>query len=102
VAGILFPYRKNTKEIFKTSPAAKYSVGGVPLLAIFGVLGILVSIVYYYDFATIPALGAASVLSASMMLGTIVVSILIYYAAVVYQRRKGIEVAWAFREVPPA
>ena len=58
VTAILFPYRK--KQIYEASPAAKYKIGGLPILTIAGILALIVNLFIAYIFINGPALGFLS------------------------------------------
>ena len=58
VTAILFPFRK--KQIYEASPAAKYKIGGFPVLSIAGILALIFNLFIAYIFIDGPLLGFLS------------------------------------------
>ena len=102
VSGILFPYVKKVRGIYSTSPAAKYKIGGLPVVVIAGVLGLFANFVLIYYLAVIPEFGAWTPGSLEAIVGTFVFGLILYYINRAYQKSRGIEIDLAFREIPPA
>jgi basic amino acid/polyamine antiporter, APA family len=99
VSATVMPYRR--KALFQTSPAAKYSVGGIPLLTIFGALGLLFELFLIISYATIPALGVNSLPSAVFLVVVYAISFSAYFIAKAVRKKQGIDVSNAFRQIPP-
>lgn len=99
VAGILFPYRKSTKDIFKSSPANQ-RVLGIPVMTINGIVTVL-----FMSFVTIlyllPWSGVNTAPSVGFIVFLYVLGFVWYYATRAYQKRKGVPVELAFKEIPP-
>ena len=102
LAGIVFPYRESTKAIYEASPAAKWKIGSIPLITIFGVLGALWLSYFLFLYVTIPELGLASPLSMGFMAALFVAGIVLYYIVRWYRARQGIDIDLAYKEIPPA
>src|SRR5208282_3919021 len=58
VGGAIFPWSR--KEVYETSPIAKYKIGNIPLITICGVIAAAFSAWMLYYYITIPGLGVAS------------------------------------------
>ncbi len=102
VTAIVFPYRN--KQIFEASPAAKYKVGGVSVLAIMGVLSLIVNLYIGWIFVAGPALGYVSVPTGSsieFVFGIFLACILVYLVAWGIRKKQGIDLSLSFAEMPP-
>jgi basic amino acid/polyamine antiporter, APA family len=102
VTAIVFPYRN--KQIFEASPAAKYKVGGVSVLAIMGVLSLIVNLYIGWIFVAGPAFTGITVPTASsieFVFGIFLVCILVYLVAWGVRKRQGIDLSLSFAEMPP-
>jgi len=99
-AGAVFPYRM--PDAYKQSPAAKYKVGGLPLITILGILGIISQVFLGYYYVTVSSLGSLGTPSSMAVLTGIAVLLIAYYfVAKWYRDRRGVRVDFAFREIPP-
>lgn len=99
LAGALLPYR--AKALYDASPGAAYKVGNIPLVTIFGLIGAIVGSVMVLMFMFYSALGLTSVLAYQVVFGVLAVSIIWYFLAKMVQRSRGINVDYAFKEIPP-
>jgi hypothetical protein len=99
LAGALMPYR--AKALYDASPGAAYKLGNIPLVTIFGVIGAIVGGVMVLMFMFYSALGLTSVLAYQVVFGVLAVSIIWYFLAKMVQRSRGINVDYAFKEIPP-
>jgi amino acid transporter len=101
IAGIVFPYRN--KRIYEASPIKK-SIAGIPVVTVFGVFStiyLLIMIAYYFSFPALIGLAVSQTVGA-LIVGIFVVCIAYYYIVRAYRLKKeGIDINWAFREVPP-
>jgi len=100
VAAILFPF--TLKDVYKASPISKYEVAGVPMITIFGIIGLIVTTSMNYVYVINPTYGASGSpivigLNVSIILGGFVY----YFLASWYRKRQGIEIGLAFKGVPP-
>jgi basic amino acid/polyamine antiporter, APA family len=98
-AGALLPSR--ARALYETSPGAHYNLGGTPLVVIFGVLGGVLGGAMVLMFAFSSAFGLNTPLAREVVVGVLVVSILWYLGTKMVQRSRGIDVAFAFKEIPP-
>ena len=99
LAGALMPYR--AKALYDASPGAAYRLGNIPLVTIFGLIGAAVGAIMVLMFMLYSALGLTSVLAYQVVFGVLAVSIIWYFLAKMIQRSRGINVDFAFKEIPP-
>jgi basic amino acid/polyamine antiporter, APA family len=99
LAGALMPYR--AKALYDASPGAAYKLGDIPLVTIFGVIGAIVGAVMVLMFMLYSALGLTSALAYQVVFGVLAVAIIWYFLAKMIQRSRGINVDYAFKEIPP-
>ncbi len=98
VAGLVFPFRKSTREIWKASPAAKWRT----LISVIAAIAIPFLILQLYYYSVTPALGLASVPVLVVMWSWVVICIIYYYIRRYQLRRKAIDLDLNFKMVPPA
>jgi amino acid transporter len=109
IAGALLPYR--AKEVYETSPAAKYKLGNTPLITVLGVLGGVLGTIMVLAFLFAPQLGVlgnwnfenfpTGLWAQIIAVAIIVVSWVWYVLARNSQKSRGINVDFAFKEIPP-
>jgi APA family basic amino acid/polyamine antiporter len=109
IAGALLPYR--AKELYEASPAAKYKLGSLPLITVLGVLGGVLGTLMVLAFLFAPQLGVlgnwnfenfpSGLWAQIIAFGIILLSAIWYVIVKNSQRSKGINVEFAFKEVPP-
>lgn len=99
LAGALMPYR--AKDVYESSPGAKYKVGNVPLVTILGVIGFILGGAMVLMFMFYAQLGLTSTLAYSVVFGVLIFSGIWYVFAKNTQKSKGINVDFAFKEIPP-
>jgi amino acid transporter len=99
LAGALLPYR--AKEIYEASPAAKYKVGNMPLITVLGILGFILGGAFVVMFIFSPELGLNTDL-ARIVVAVVLVAAVVWYFIVKYaQKSRGIDVGFAYKEIPP-
>jgi len=102
IAAIVYPYLR--KEQYTNTPAAKYKIGGLPLIVLCGAVSVVFYIYIAYECYVVPAvtgfpLGPQAI---GMIVATFVIAPIIYYAARWYHlRHEGIDISTAFKEIPP-
>jgi amino acid transporter len=99
LAGAVFPYR--AKDIYEASPGAKYKLGNIPWVTILGGLGFVFGGAMVLTFMFVPALGLTSGLAYTVVFAIIAVSAIWYFLAKAAQKARGINVDYAFKEIPP-
>jgi amino acid transporter len=109
IAGALLPYR--AKDLYEASPGSKYKLGGYPMVTVMGALGGVLGTIMVLAFLFSPALGVlgnwnfegfpANLWAQIIAIAVIVVSLAIYLVMKNSQKSKGINVDYAFKEIPP-
>lgn len=99
LAGAVLPYR--AKEVYEASPGAKYKLGNIPWVTILGGLGFIFGGAMVLSFMFVPQLGLTSGLAYTVVFAIILVSALWYFLAKNAQKARGINVDYAFKEIPP-
>jgi amino acid transporter len=99
LAGALLPYR--AKEVYEASPGAKFKLGNTPLVTILGIIGFVFGGIMVMLFMLYPQLGLTSGLAYSVVFGVLAFSAIWYLLVKSAQKAKGINVDFAFREIPP-
>src|SRR2546427_378055 len=106
IGGAVFP--RTRREVYQTSPIAKYKVGRVPLITICGLIAAGFSAWMLYWYITEPFLGIANlsagfdgVKSLLIMLAIFVGWTAYYFVRRAYLRSRGINLDLAYKEVPP-
>ncbi|MGA8262569.1 MAG: amino acid permease [Arenicellales bacterium] len=99
LAGALMPYR--AKALYEASPGAGYTLGGVPMVTVVGLIGAVVGGVMVLMFIFYDAFGMTTALAREVVVGVLVVSIIWYILAKMIQKARGIDVSYAFKEIPP-
>jgi amino acid transporter len=99
LAGALMPYR--AKALYDASPGAAYKLGNIPLVTVFGLIGFVVGGAMVLTFMFSSALGLTSLLAYQVVFGVLAVSIIWYFVAKMIQRSRGVNVDYAFKEIPP-
>jgi len=99
LAGALLPYR--AKALYEASPGAQYKLGGIPLVTILGVIGAIVGGGMVLMFIFSNAFGLNTPLAQEVVIGVLVVSLVWYVLTKTVQKSRGIDVTYAFKEIPP-
>ncbi|MFX1579587.1 MAG: APC family permease [Promethearchaeota archaeon] len=102
ISGIVFPFRESTKAIYEASPAAKWKLGPIPVVSLFGFLGAIWLSYFIFLYLTIPELGMASPLSSIFLLALFIVGFIMYFVVRAYRKSQGIDIDLAYKEIPPA
>jgi amino acid transporter len=99
LAGALLPFR--AKSLYESSPGAAYKVGTIPLVTVVGLIGTVAGIAFLWLFLTNEQLGLTSNLAYTVVAGVIAFSLLWYVVTKFARRSSGINVDFAFKEIPP-
>jgi APA family basic amino acid/polyamine antiporter len=99
LAGSLLPYR--APEVYEASPGAKYKLGNVPWVTILGAIGFVFGMVMVLMFMFYPQLGLTSTLAYIVVFGVLIFSAIWYLLVKRAQSARGINVDYAFKEIPP-
>ena len=101
LACIVFPFRAHMKDVWRTSPASKYMVGGLPLICVGGAVGLSLQTVMMWYEVTVTNLFINSVPSLAAF-AALIISLFAYWWIVYgYWKRKGLDLSLAYKEVPP-
>lgn len=99
LAGALLPYR--AKDVYESSPGAKYKVGNIPLVTILGFIGFVLGGIMVLMFMFYAQLGLTSTLAYAVVFGVLAFSAAWYFIVRYTRKSKGINVDFAFKEIPP-
>lgn len=99
IAGALLPFR--AKALYEASPGAAYKFMGIPLVTIVGTLGAIAGGYFIFLFLTNSTLGLTSDLAYKVVAGVLVFSLGWYLVTYFVRRSAGINVNYAFKEIPP-
>ena len=109
LAGALLPYR--AKELYEASPGAKYKLGNVPWVTILGGIGFVFGSIMVLMFLFAPQLGVLgnwdfgdfprNLWAQIVAFGIIAISAIWYVLVKRAQKARGIDVDFAFKEIPP-
>lgn len=103
LAAALLPMRGKT--IYQASPGSRYTIGNVPVVTILGGLGFVFGMFMVISFLTVQGLGLAfnpsDPTSYMLVVGSVLIALLVYLAMKWRRSRSGINVRFAFSEVPP-
>jgi len=99
LAGALLPYR--AKALYEASPGAQYKIGEIPLVTVLGIIGAIVGGGMVLMFVFSDAFGLDTPLAQKVVIGVLVVSVIWYFLAKTVQKSRGIDITYAFKEIPP-
>ncbi|MEX2184913.1 MAG: amino acid permease [Chloroflexota bacterium] len=99
LSGALLPFR--AKALYDASPGSKYMIAGFPAVTVVGLLGFVTGCIFLFLFATNAELGLTSDLAYIVVVGVLAVAALWYVATKMVRRSAGINVDYAFKEIPP-
>jgi amino acid transporter len=101
IAAILFPYRM--KEVYQASPAKK-EIAGIPVISLAGFASAIFQLAVIVTWIVDPALRALAVsdLVTELVIGFLILCAVWFYIAKALRKSKeGIDISWAFKELPP-
>ena len=99
LAGALLPFR--ARALYEASPGSAYRIGGYPLVTVIGIIGFVAGVLFELLFIFNAQLGLTTDLAHNVVLIILVVSALWYLATKFARRSSGINVDFAFKEIPP-
>jgi APA family basic amino acid/polyamine antiporter len=99
LTGILLPYVR--KRMYDESPLGRKYVGGVPTMAIIGFVSLLVYGLFFYSLATTDALGANGSTGITATVIIAAVSLAVFPISYLVNRRRGVNLNIAYKELPP-
>ena len=98
IAAITFPYRR--PSIYKGS-AIERSVGGFPLMTLVGVVSLAVYVLFAYSIASTKALAATTTDGVIALVLFVVLGVIAYPVVYLLNKRRGVDISLASRELPP-
>jgi basic amino acid/polyamine antiporter, APA family len=98
LCGAIFPWRR--RRLYQESPIARRWLG-VPAIAVIGVLAVGVYLLFMVPLLVNDALGANATPGIVAMVVIAVLPFLIYGVSYLWNRRRGVDLGLAFRELPP-
>ena len=100
-AAILLPYRR--PEIYNSAPDfVRRKVGGIPVLVLFGVGNLILFSLVLYSAFKLPAFSGPTGTDAVLfVVGIYLLGAIVYFVARAVNRRRGIDLDLAYREIPP-
>jgi len=99
LAAALMPFR--AKALYEASPGAKYTLGGFPLVSIFGIIGFVFGLAALIMFLTEAGYGLKGTTPYIVVAAVFLVCFVGYWIGRQYNKGRGIDVSYAFLEVPP-
>ncbi|HUB41969.1 MAG TPA: APC family permease [Streptosporangiaceae bacterium] len=101
VAGIAFPYR--LKDLWESAGGKRLL--GVPTVALAGTGGVIalggLMVMFIFNKSISTEFAVTAHLSVEFMLGVIAAGVLWYFGALIYNRRRGVNMNLAYKEIPP-
>ncbi len=99
LSGALLPFR--ARDLYLASPGAKYTVFGVPLVTVVGLVGFCLAVAAEIAFLADPGYGLRGTTPYIVVAGVFVFWLVFYWVTRSYNKSRGIEMSYAFREIPP-
>jgi amino acid transporter len=109
IAGALLPYK--AKDLYEASPGARYTLGGLPMITVLGTLGGILGTIMVLAFLFSQSLGVlgnwnfenfpTNLWAQIIAFAIILLSGGWYWVAKNMQKSRGINVEYAFKEIPP-
>lgn len=101
LAAIIFPFRAHMKDVWRTSPASKYLLAGIPIISICGAIGLGLQTTLLWYEVTVSNLFINSPPSMAGIFGLLLALFAYWWIVYAYWKRKGLDLSLAYREVPP-
>ena len=100
-AAILLPYRR--PEIYNSAPDfVRRKIGGVPVLVLFGIGNLILFSLVLYSAFKLPAFSGPTGTDAVLFVaGIYVLGAVVYFVARAVNKRRGIDLDLAYKEIPP-
>jgi uncharacterized membrane protein YGL010W len=96
--GALMPYLR--REVWAKSPASRYQIAGIPLITISGLLGTAAFAYVIYLLWNDPVAAGHTNLSLEVQLGLFAAGLIAYFVVKYVRARRGVNVTYAFKEIP--
>lgn len=100
VAAAVYPVLRPT--LFQQSPKwVTRKIGSIPLMSIFGALGVLTMLVIFYYAAADPSVSGFTISGLLVIIAVYIISIGVHYVIRAVRRGQGINLALVYKEIPP-
>ena len=100
-AGIAFPYR--LKDLWESAGGKR--LFGIPTVALAGAGGVIalggLMVMFIFNKSISTQFAVTAHLSVEFMLGVVAAGVLWYFGALIYNRRRGVNMNLAYKEIPP-
>jgi amino acid transporter len=105
VAATIFPYVKKVRHIWEASPYRKWTIFGIPLVTIGGIVNLIYLAILFYFYVVMPDLEGLTrdIIIGSLFLyaGIWLLGILWYFAWKRRNKNVGVDVSMTYGELPP-
>jgi amino acid transporter len=98
IGAIVFPFRR--RSIYEGSPIER-SVGGIPLITLVGIASLAVYVFFAISIASTSALGATTHTGVGALILFGGLAVIAYPIVYLLNRRRGLDISLASRELPP-
>ena len=99
LAAALLPYR--AKALYEAAPGSQYKLAGVPIVTLLGAIGCIFGLGAEVAMFSKSGYGLTGTTRVSIIAGIFILSLVYYWITRQFQKRKGIDLTYAFLEVPP-
>lgn len=99
LAGVVFAYR--AKQVYDVSPVAKHRIFGLPLMTVAGAVTFLCAGGVTVANLVVPELGFTTGWARVLLLASLVISAIWFFAFRAWQKSRGIDIDLTFKEIPP-
>ena len=99
LGGTLFPY--TAKGIYESAPVKRFTLGGVPLVTVLGVIGLIMIVPAIVWALFAPELGVTGTTARVALIVVYASGFVLYFIWDLVERRRGVDVSLIAREVPP-
>jgi amino acid transporter len=99
IAATILPWR--LPDVFNASPLGKFKIGRLPLITIFGIGSFIVSFLVCYQYALYEPAGFNKIENLVLATFIIIVGVIIWSLAKWWNKKRGIDISIAFKEIPP-
>lgn len=98
ISAIVFPFRR--RAMYESSSINR-TILGLPTISVVGVLALALYVFFFVSLATQDALGANASAGVRTMIVIAAIAIVAYPVSYLVNRRRGVDLGLAFRELPP-
>ena len=100
LAGIAFPFRR--KDVFDSSPSVvKMKIGPLPVVTLLGAMLAAISAFLAYSVVSPAYVGVLNATYVYAVVALLLLGVVIFYVSYAYNKRRGVPLDLAYREIPP-